>query len=222
MSASSTNNIVVGIDSDTKGSIAVLDWDGGRLDVYKFPHRQVEIGGTMRPRIDEAATASLIKAVLDTHNPSLVLVEEQWARQGQGVTSSFTFGDVYGFCKGAVLGANPSARLHLVTGAVWKTAFSLTRNHLNITDTGNKGRKLLKAAARTYATKLFPNHGPFWTKEAYTSAAEASLIALYGLLCVLNYKPDKKTIVPSGQSMGAITEITTGKHGRPSARRNKT
>ena len=204
------NTIVVGIDSDTKGSIAVLDWESGHLDVYKFPYERVLIGKSKRARILEEETASLIRAVLAHHKPALVVVEEQWAREGQGAASVFTFGTVYGFLKGVIRGYEPGLSPYLVTGSVWKAAFSLTRAGLGIEDKGDKGRKELKKAARAYATKLFPNHGAFWDSEEYTSAAEASLIALYGLLRVLNYKPDRKTITPTGQTMGTVGEITDG------------
>lgn len=178
----------LGIDTDTRGSIALLDFETSSLTVYKMPAREVEINGSDKLRIDKRALCDLMLRLIAKTRPAVIVFEEQWARPAtgvgkngeivkkQGIASTFTFAEAYGSIQGAVYSAVAHVRttdtsyepqICPVTGSKWKAGFNIPRD---------------KKAAVGLATKFFPDCAGYWSLAANVSAAEASLIALYGAI----------------------------------------
>lgn len=176
--------IFLGIDTDTKGSIAVFDHGHNTLTVYKMPSMTVEINDSDRLRIDRDALAKLMLRIFARSRPDVIVFEKQWARPAigksgkkeQGIASTFTFADAYGIIQGVVYAtvahsqfADPSYKPQIegVAGSKWKSAFNLSAD---------------KGEAVALASKFFPRCAGYWSLKKNVSAAEASLVALYGAL----------------------------------------
>ena len=82
----------------------------------------------------------------------------------QGVTSSFSFGVVFGAIQQAVA-CNFYKPALLVTPQRWKGHFGLDSN---------------KDASRARASELLPAHAHLWPLKKHDGRAEAALLALYG------------------------------------------
>lgn len=98
------------------------------------------------------------------------LVEEVGAMKGQGVTSMFTFG----MCFGAIMNSISvsAAQLETVTPAKWKANSRISA----------KSEEDVKAAARAYATQLFPQHKAILAIKKNHGMAEACLMARWYFL----------------------------------------
>jgi len=165
---------VVGIDTDSKGSVAVLDTELLSLDVYAIPNLVTETyDGAKRRSIDYPVLAAIMIDV--TCHADVAFLEKQWSRPLQGVASTFGFGTSFGVCLAATAAGflanqydvrETRTKIKLVTAADWKHDLKLD---------GDKDKAL------ALATKLFPLCAKAWAKKSlHTSAAEASLLAFYG------------------------------------------
>lgn len=165
--------VVLGMDTDSKGSVAVLDlMDLTRptLDVYPIPNlKKTLTSGTTRMSVDYHVLAALMADL--TSFADAAWLEEQWSRPGQDVATMFGFGTTFGDCRtataaGFLFNKKPSAPINFVPGAKWK-------HSLRLDDDKKKSIAL--------ATALFPACASAWKLiSKHTSAAEASLIAFYG------------------------------------------
>ena len=166
--------VIIGIDSDAKGAIALLDTTEWSLNVYPLPNIVKKLkSGKNRLNLDFLALGALMQDLISP--ASVVWVEDQWSRPSQDIGAMFTFGMGFGDIRSAVAGAflrhglNPtSAKDHInfVPAADWKLAMGASSD---------------KAQTRALATKLFPECAYAWKLVSkHTSAAEASLLALYG------------------------------------------
>lgn len=161
--------VVVGIDPDSHGSIAVLHSSNATLAVYPIPSQLVEMTtGKRRSKTTYSALAAI--SVDKICNADAVWIERQWARQDESAGGSFTHGQNFGVVIGCIAaamkasGKEPDQTIKFVTAADWKHALRIDAD---------------KKQAVALATKLFPECEHFWKRKI--SAAEASLIALYGL-----------------------------------------
>jgi len=176
--------IFLGIDTDTKGSIALFNHATNKLTVYKMPSETVEVNDKDRLRIDRPALAKLMLRLFAHSRPDVIVFEKQWARpaldasgkKSQGIASTFTFADAYGIIQGVVYAtvahcqsADPSYKPQIepVAGSKWKSGFNISSD---------------KGEAVALASKFFPLCAGYWALKKNVSAAEASLIALYGAL----------------------------------------
>lgn len=168
---------IVGVDTDSKGSIAVLDDVAKTLTIYYIP-------STTRKLANGKKRAILLRRQMTDYFREIAPVdamffEEQWSRPGQDAGSTFTFGCIYCSIIQSAEDASPEPiNDHYVTGLVWKSAFRLD---------GDKSKSI------RMADKVFPKCEKAWEKASktakssgeFTSAAEAALIALYGHVTLL-------------------------------------
>jgi len=155
---------ILGIDTDTKGSVALFDTSDNSLIVFALPNKHKIINKTKRLRLDEAKTKEILTKLVP--RADAIFLEQQNARPQQGVTSTFTFGQVYGTLIGLTHGCGGEEdTIHFVTGAKWKNSLGVTRD---------------KKATVNFADRLAPECSHVWKLVKHTSAAEAFLIALYG------------------------------------------
>lgn len=171
--------IIVAADTDSKGSIALLDCRNLRdirLDVYETPNRQRQLSnGSKRSETNYPALVATMVELISSAPVDKVYLEEQWSRPKQGVASTFGFGQTYGEYRAATAAGLLAAGTRLedveskivcVPGKDWKPAMRLGDD---------------KSLALSLATRLFPLCAQAWAiKTRHTSAAEASLLALYG------------------------------------------
>lgn len=166
--------LVIGIDTDSKGAIAVLDTELLSLDVYAIPNVVKTLtDGSNRRSIDYPVLAAIMIDV--TCHADAAFLEHQWSRPQQGAASTFGFGQSYGEIRAATAAGflanhhdveDTRAMINLIPAGDWKHYMKLDAD---------------KDKSLELATKLFPLCAKAWKKKSlHTSAAEASLIALYG------------------------------------------
>ncbi len=151
---------VLGIDPGLSGALAM--WDGHALTTLEIPTAK----STGRGR--EVLWGDLNRQWAETFFwAEHVFLERVMSRPGEGISSAFKFGLVFGGLRGMI--ATKLLPLTLVTPAVWMKAMSVGR--------GSKEASIIRA------TELFPENakefrGPKGGKK--DGVAEAALIALYG------------------------------------------
>jgi len=151
---------VIGIDPGATGAVAILNKDGGLVDVFDMPSLDMLIGGKNKRRV----VPELLAAELRFYDkPGTVgVVEQVSARPGQGVASMFAFGQAYGQVLGVLAGM--SIPTTTVTSAVWKRDLKMTS---------------FKDAARLKAAQTWPLAAKQFARNKDDGRAEASLIALW-------------------------------------------
>lgn len=146
--------MIAAIDPGLAGAVALVDATGRLLVVDDLP-----VAGTgAQRRIDAAGLAELLRH----HAPSLVMVESVAAMPGQGVSSTFRFGQAVGAVAG-VTGAL-GLPLHWVAPGVWKRSLRLSAD---------------KEQSRQRALELWPGFASRFARKADHNRAEAALIGLY-------------------------------------------
>jgi len=166
--------VILGIDSDAKGSAALLTTGAWLLDVYALPNAVKHLkSGKNRLHLDYPALAATMADLI--LSVDAVWIEDQWSRPSQDIGAMFTFGQGFGDIRTAVAAAlfqrfqnlqDVRSRIHFVSGADWKGAMALSsdKNH-----------------TREFATNYLPDCAHAWKLVSkHTSAAEATLIATYG------------------------------------------
>jgi len=181
--------IVLAIDTDSRGAMAMLDTRRLMLDVFATPTEKIKMAsGKSQLQMNLPVLAAILHDL--TSHADVAWLEKQWARPNQGVTSTFGFGKTYGEYRGIVTfgflekECSPlpqlQERVHLVSGAEWKGKMRLTKD---------------KKEARALATQLFPECASAWKSK--DSSAEASLLAFYGASMLGEKIPFGAKIKPS-------------------------
>jgi len=95
----------------------------------------------------------------------LVVIEKQWARQGQGVSSTFTIGDNFGFIKGVVTALRISHVIETPTG--WQKYYGFS--------------SLRKDSVKAKKDEMYNKAKQLYPKDNFKkSQADAVLIAYWG------------------------------------------
>ena len=174
---------IIGIDSDSKGSIALLDTTAKTVVVWSIPATKKTLSDGGKRTIIAHAKLALIMAEAFTGGVDQAFIEEQWSRNNQSSTSTFTFGAVYGAIQQAVASADPDLDVKLIHSTTWKAAMRISAD---------------KDEAVALACKLVPNGNTVW--RAKVSAAEALLIAVCGAI--------QLRAIPSATTLAAYTLTT--------------
>lgn len=149
----------IGIDPGLHGAIAI--YDGEKLVVHDMPIRKVTINKKKRSMLDMDELADLMR---EQDPNDLVTIEAVHAMPAQGVTSSFSFGVVFGAIQQAVA-CNFHKPALLVTPQRWKGHYGLDSN---------------KNRARAAVSAYFPPVANLFSRKKDDGRAEAALLALYG------------------------------------------
>lgn len=171
--------LIVGVDTDAKGSVAILDCRAPsrpQLDIYPIPNRiKLLTDGTKRTETNYPALAAIMAELTSSVPVGRFYLEDQWSRPAQDSGSTFTFGKTFGDIRTAVAagllatGLTSDAvdeKIVYVSGGAWKHEMRLDSD---------------KDKSRNLASQLFPECKHAWKLiSKHTSAAEASLIALWG------------------------------------------
>jgi len=171
--------IILGVDPGCGGALAYIDTDANTIRAYPMP----SVKNGTRSQVDPVGVGGLV-----SDEPcDFAYVEEVHSMTGQGVASTFTFGEGYGIVKGA-LGAN-HIPITLVRPQVWKRG-------VRIPPAKGAKKSEIKRLAVDRANTLMPDCKSLWPRAKDDGVAEAALIAFYGAL-MLNKIPTKPlTICP--------------------------
>lgn len=145
------NRLFIGIDPGQSGGIAIRD-DNGLVETYAF---------TAMTERDIAELLSDLKARSDS---PLAMVESVHSFPGQGVSSTFTFGQSYGFLRGLLAGLGIA--FEQVSPGKWQKEMGCP-----VRGKGTKTEK--KNATKARAQQLFPQ------VRLTHAVADALLIAEY-------------------------------------------
>lgn len=151
---------VIGIDPGASGAVAILQRDGGLVQVFDMPCVEVVVGGKAKRRISPEMLAAELRLYAD----AAAYVEQVGAMPGQGVTSMFSFGESLGLARGVLAGLG--VPVQLVPPTRWKRSLNL-----------NAG----KDGARALAAATWPAQAAEFRRVKDDGKAEAALIALWGL-----------------------------------------
>lgn len=156
--------LILGVDPGLSGALALVS-DRGLERVEDMPTLALSRGGKARREPDLVQLGAMVGgwAALGI---DAAYVEQVGAMPGQGVSSMFAFGKVYGAILG-VLAANCIPTHHVVPGT-WKKAVGIKPG-------------AGKDASRAKALQLWPAQGALFARVKDDGRAEASLIGLYGL-----------------------------------------
>lgn len=146
---SDSQRCVLGIDPGVTGGIAFL-WPDGKIVAVDIPTVDGEVN------VDQLTTD------LKFFNPRAAVVERASARPGQGVSSTFKYGQAYGALRACC--AALCIPHHLVSPTKWKKHFALDND---------------KEKSRGLAIRMWPGAKCFERKKDH-GRAEAALLALYG------------------------------------------
>ncbi len=152
--------IILGIDPGLDGALAFMG-PGQNVTVHDIPTHRLKRGGKAKREVDLTELARILDAGASTI--AHVFLEQAGAMPGQGVTSMFAYGKVYGSILGIV--AANFLPLTLVQPRRWKKAMGVPK---------------AKDGARARASQLLPRAAGQWPLVKHDGRAEAALIALYG------------------------------------------
>lgn len=161
---------VLGFDPGISGGWALVGGKGQLLVAGVYPTRLIKRSGKTVKAIDGLALASLIENAEATH----AFVENVHSRPRQ--QGQFTFGLNAGIIHGMVY-AN-GLDVNLVAPTTWKSVFGIKREE-------NETKAQKKTEARKIVQEIYPDHSDLFKRVMDDGAAEATLIALYGLSLIL-------------------------------------
>ena len=162
---------ILGVDVGLTGAVAVVELCANGPHVIAVTDMPV-VGVGARRRVDAIA---LQEWLLKT-GPNHAIVEAAQAFPRQGVSSVYRYARAVGAAEGVIAACGIS--IEYVSPAQWKRAFHLSAD---------------KEASRALAIARFPGAHEFFQRKRDHGAAEACLLALYGLQTVLRIKSDSET-----------------------------
>lgn len=157
---------ILAIDPGMSGAVAILHRDViPEPAVMDMPVHELTVGGKKKRRIDVHQLCENIRP----HLPIIdhAVIEHVGAMPGQGVTSSFAFGEAFGLVHGIVVALG--IPLTLARPVVWKRAMGVTAD---------------KDSSRLMASRLYPGHAHLWSRVKDDGRAEAVLLATWYLRSV--------------------------------------
>ena len=155
--------LILGIDIGNAGALALLDVDGGLIEIFDMPCLADGPAGR------RSVNAPLLAELVAKSHAARAFVEYVAARPKEGAVGAFSFGRSRGVIEGvaAALGL-PVAFL---TPPTWKRLVGIA-----------PGRNGAKDAARSEAIRRWPDKAALFARVKDDGRAEAALIAVAGLM----------------------------------------
>jgi len=150
--------VIFGIDPGFTGAISIYRPNLGLIEVHDMPVMKSAKGKTI---LNLHGVLDVLEREDDT--PHVAVIEQVGAMPGQGLSSTFRFGQGYGQLEMAI--AARGLQVHYVTPQKWKGHFGLSRD---------------KGVSRSVASQRFPQIAAQFARVKDDGRAEACLIALYG------------------------------------------
>jgi len=149
---------IAGIDPGLSGAICIFDVDKGMLTIFDMPTVEVKSGKTMKRRLSEPMLAELMRP----HEIEHVALEQVGSMPGQGVSSTFNFGQTYGGIRGVLAGLR--IPITMVTPAKWTRDLKVSGG---------------KDANRQRAAQLFPAYAASFLRVKDDGRADSALLAYW-------------------------------------------
>lgn len=162
--------IIIGVDPGLSGAITKLDPINHTIEIFDTPIFEIKNSQKIKKSVDYVQLAN----ILDDERVIQVYLEQVNAMPGNGVSSMFLFGQIFGTVIGTCGGLG--LPLTQVRPAVWKHNLKVPAD---------------KKAARSRASQLFPNCATAWKRVKDDGRAESALIAFYGM-CEMKYRVEKQ------------------------------
>lgn len=159
-----TMNLILGIDPGFKGALALYDITTGQPTyIFDMPLSAPRV---LNPEARQSIDAATLAQRIETHskNITLAVLEGVHAMPGQGVTSTFRFGEGFGIVQGILAALN--IRVIMPRPSVWKMT-------MNVTADKGSSLRLVRSLYPDFTTKYF-----YRAKD--DGRAEALLLALFG------------------------------------------
>jgi crossover junction endodeoxyribonuclease RuvC len=147
-----TSRCICGVDPGLTGALAFL-----------FPIALDRVAAQDMPVVAGEVDVATLAARIIQMGPAFCVIERVGAMPGQGVSSTFKFGQSYGVVLGVLAALEIQTRL--VTPSVWKKHFRLDSD---------------KEKARALALRTFAKSPEHFARKKDHGRAEAALLALYG------------------------------------------
>lgn len=170
---------VIGIDPGLSGAMAVLPMSSRmqELQAVPMPVSGDKQKGKTKRKLLHGSILRRLNLWRDQYDIRLVVIEDVHAFKGQGVVSSFTFGEVFGALQACVVATD--LPYSLVTPQAWKAQILA-------------GTKKDKEAAIQHVVRLYPSDwerllmfDPDKPKQLDDGVADAICLAEYGRTLVL-------------------------------------
>jgi len=155
--------VIIGVDIGVRGAIALLDHQGGLIEVWDMPC--LEDG----PKNRRAVNAPLLAELIYKTHATQAFVERVGPRPMEGAVGAFAFGNSAGVVRGVLAGAGIPAQL--ISPPQWKRIVGLPA-----------GKEGAKDRSRSEALRRWPSKAQFFKRKVDDGRAEAALIALAGIL----------------------------------------
>lgn len=142
-----TTNYILSIDPGAKGFLSVLHMDKELvIECIPIPTWKVKVNKKDRTKIDEESLSKQIHLLVDKYKVTEIIIEEQRVQAGQGLTSTGStmqhFGWLKGFCNGRQI------QKTVVSPKEWQgvypTFINLDNKLLNVIKEFNKAKERLK------------------------------------------------------------------------------
>lgn len=150
----------IGIDPGLSGGIVFCE--GGRLSIYDMPTLELTRNKKNKRELDLYELAAILRTA---PGGAVAIIEQVGAMPGQGVSSTFAFGKVYGAALMGCIALQIPVRL--VAPVTWKKWARIP--------TGSG-----KDASRAKAKELFPASAGMFSRVKDNGRADAALLAAYG------------------------------------------
>lgn len=128
------------------------------LTILDMPTVEVKSGKTMKRRLSEPMLAELLRP----HDIEHVALEQVGSMPGQGVSSTFNFGQTYGGIRGVLAGLR--IPITMVTPAKWTRDMKVSGG---------------KDANRQRAAQLFPAYAASFSRVKDDGRADSALLAYW-------------------------------------------
>jgi len=155
--------MILGIDIGAQGALALLSPEGSLLEIADMPI--LRDGPKNRANVN----APLLAEIVYRWHATRAFVEYVGARPGEGPTGAFAFGRSKGVIEGVCAAAG--LPVSFITSPVWKRAVGIP-----------PGKDGAKDAARSEAIRRWPDKAGLFARVKDDGRAEASLIAVAGIL----------------------------------------
>lgn len=149
---------VAGIDPGLSGAICIFDVDKGVLTILDMPTVEVKSGKSMKRRLSEPMLAELLRP----HEIEHTALEQVGSMPGQGVSSTFNFGQTYGGIRGVLAGLR--VPITMVSPVKWTRDLKVSGG---------------KDANRQRAAQLFPAYAASFARVKDDGRADSALLAYW-------------------------------------------
>jgi hypothetical protein len=150
--------VTIGIDPGFGGALACLVQDGEVVFPYDMPIG--EVNG--KRHLSITSVLDTLTSWRESYGACACALEAVLAMPGEGVTSSFRFGEGYGALQACVIAAGH--KIYRVRPSEWKRALRVPKG---------------KGAALLMAQETWPDQASLFSRKKDDGRAEAALLALW-------------------------------------------